>query len=176
MEQATALMLLKRFDTSTSCMRPRLGSKEKLYLVAFADAGHSDAARQLCYIVGLVVGPVQKDSLSHFLTRASHKSKRRLRSTTAAEIISAEEALEEVALIEQAFEFIYGVEIKLVVLVDTKELYQCMSTQRNETENPGRGDFNTIRYNYETLVDVFGWIKGSCNPADIGTKKNSALA
>ena len=34
---------------------------------------------------------------------------------------------------------------------------------------------NSIRFYHETSVDVFGWIRGSCNPADAGTKLNSPL-
>ena len=28
---------------------------------------------------------------------------------------------------------------------------------------------------YETAVDLFGWIRGSCSPVDVGTELNSPL-
>ena len=60
-------------------------------------------------------------------------------------------------------------------LVDTKELYHSLSTQRNIVEKSIRGDVNFIRFTLETLLNVMGWIRGTCNPADIGIKPNSAL-
>lgn len=50
-----------------------------------------------------------------------------------------------------------------------------MSSQRHPTDTFVRGDVNAIRFFYETTVDMFGWIKGFCNPADVGTKLNSPL-
>lgn len=33
-----------------------------------------------------------------------------------------------------------------------------------------RGDVNAIQFYFETSVDIFGWIRGSPNPADAGNK------
>lgn len=32
-----------------------------------------------------------------------------------------------------------------------------------------------MRFFFETLINVFAWIAGSKNPADIGTKRDSSL-
>lgn len=65
--------------------------------------------------------------------------------------------------------------VQLAVLVDSKDLYGSFSWQRHPTDKSVRGDVNSIRFYYKTAVDLFGWIRGSCNPADVGTKLNSPL-
>lgn len=34
---------------------------------------------------------------------------------------------------------------------------------------------NAMRFNFETVVDVFAWLSGSLNPADVGTILDSPL-
>lgn len=83
--------------------------------------------------------------------------------------------MDKVVHLKNALEIIYGVSVSLVVLVDAKDLYNCLSSQRNATDKSVRVDVNAIRFCHETSVDVFGWILGSVNPADVRTKLNSPL-
>lgn len=101
MAQSSALTLLKSFDTVNSYIRLPKGTQRELSPVAFADPGHSDSASQLCYIVGFVIGNVKQSSFFHVLTWSSHKSKRLVRSTGAAEIVAAVESIEEVFLLNK---------------------------------------------------------------------------
>lgn len=57
----------------------------------------------------------------------------------------------------------------------TPRIYSTRCRQRHPTDKSVRGDFIAIRFFYETKVDMFGWIKRSCNPADVCTKLNSPL-
>lgn len=58
--------------------------------------------------------------------------------------------------------------------MDSKDLYQALTTQRNSVDRSVRGDVNCIRFLFETELRSMGWIRGSCNLADIGTKPQSS--
>lgn len=68
-----------------------------------------------------------------------------------------------------------GTSVNLAVLVDSKKLFGSLSSQGHPTYKSVLEDANSIRYEYETCVDLFGWISGSCSPADLGTKLNSHI-
>lgn len=60
-------------------------------------------------------------------------------------------------------------------LIDSRDLYTTLSTQRGSVDKSVRAAVNCIRFIYETELDVMGWIRGMVNAADIGTKENSPL-
>lgn len=70
---------------------------------------------------------------------------------------------------------IFETPIRLALLVDSMDLYKSLSSQRHTTDKSVRSDVNAIRFYYETTVDLFRWIKGIYNPADVGTNLNSPL-
>lgn len=122
MAQATGLTLLHRYSALTSSTHPGCGSKAQLSLVAFAYAGHSKSVAQLSFIIGIVAGPIQRGSIFQLLSSSSHKSRRPVCFTAAAEILAAGEALEEVLLLKNALEHMYGTTLLLTILVDTEDL------------------------------------------------------
>ena len=70
-----------------------------------------------------------------------------------------------------------GITAKLIIVTDSKDLYNSLSTQRNATDRSVRADVNVIRFDFETkAVDEMVWIPGRTNLADPGTKRDSALA
>ena len=69
-----------------------------------------------------------------------------------------------------------GINAKLIVITDSKDLYNSLSTQPNATDRSVRADVNVIRFDFETkAVDSMVWIPGRTNLADPGTKRDSAL-
>lgn len=67
----------------------------------------------------------------------------------------------------------YGLKLSLIVLDETKDLRRLLSSQGNATDKSMRADANFVRYYYETEVHIFGWVPGSANSADTGTKVSS---
>lgn len=120
-------------------------------------------------------GELQEGSVIRFLSWISHKSRRPVKSTAAAEILAAGEAIDEIVVLRPAIESLYQVKVRTAVLADSKDLYGPLSSQRHPRDKSVRGDVNAIRYYYETAIELFSWIRGSCNPADVGTKLNCPL-
>lgn len=99
--QLNSLKTVKRHGTLT--MYPELQS-DIINLVAFADASHSRNGSQLCYIIGVLYGDVKQGNVFHLLTRASHKSRRPMKSTPAAEIMAASESIHELIHLRDALQ------------------------------------------------------------------------
>lgn len=173
--QQNALSLLKKHGTLTTYPTPPDIAKEAVNLVAFADASFKEDKSQLAYVIGLVFGDVKKDSVFHLLSWASHKSRRPVHSTPAAEILAASEAIDELMMLKNALDAIFEVRVHTYVLIDSKDLYSTLSTQKNSVDRSVRAAVNCIRFTYETELDVLGWISGQVNIADVGTKENSPL-
>lgn len=110
----------------------------------------------MCYIIGLVFGDINQGSIFHLLSWTSHKPRRPDQSTAAAEILALSEAIDELVTIHTALEEILQVKIYLWELVDAKDLYNSLSTQRNSVDKSIRGDVNLIRFMFETKLDVVG--------------------
>ena len=117
--QSSALTLLQRYGTLTTYPRPPPGSSKSLSLVAFADAGHTEESSQLCFIVGLVLGKIERGSEFHLLSWSPHRSRRPVKSTAAAEILAAGEALDEIVTLKDVLTHVWDVNLRLIVLVDT---------------------------------------------------------
>lgn len=78
-----------------------------------------------------------------------------LRSTDAAEILAAGEAIEKTVLLLEAISTVLQVYVTVVVLLDSKELFSSLSSQRNTIDKSIHGDVNAIRFHHEIAVDVF---------------------
>ena len=64
-----------------------------------------------------------------------------------------------------------------MVIADSKDLYHELSSKRNTVNKlkSVRPDVNSMRLYFETVIDIFVWIEGSLNIADVGTKQGSSL-
>lgn len=61
-------------------------------------------------------------------------------------------------------------------MVDSKDLFDSLTTCHVPEDNAIRADVQLIRYNFETHhVDRLLWIPGSLNLSDVLTKKDSKL-
>lgn len=95
--------------------------------------------------------------------------------TPAAEILAASDDFDSLIPLRSSLEQIRGTEIEALALVDSKDLYRSLSTQRNLVDLSVRVGVNCIGFVFETALSEVGWIPGCCSPADLGTKPNSVL-
>lgn len=106
----------------------------------------------------------------------SHKAKRPVRSTAAAEILAAGEAIDEGKMIAHTVSLLFGIKVELIIILDSKDLFTSLSTQKNSIDKSVRADVSVIRFEFECgNVSTFKWIPGKNNLADPGTKPDSPL-
>lgn len=144
--------------------------------MAFSDGIYTKEACQICYIVGLMIGTVSKVNPFHLLSWVSHRSRRPAKYTPSAEILAESEAVDEIVKLKNDLSKLVDVKILTMVIVDAKDLYYSLSSKTNTVGKSFRPDIHVMRFNFETVVDVFSWISGSLNPADVGTKLDSPLS
>lgn len=173
--QFSALKTLKKHGTQTKYIGDMPMGRTQCTLVAFADASHSKDSSQLCYLIGLFISPVEKGTPFHLLSWSSHWSRRPAKSAPAAEILAASEAVDELVVLKKVLYGIFGYDIATMVIVDSKDLFHALSSKRNTTDKSVRADVNSMRFYFETSIDIFAWIPGALNPADVGTKLDSPL-
>jgi len=174
--QVNALRLLKKLGSRIFFPRPEDGKKESVSIAVFADAGRTLDHGQLSIVAGLLIGPLSENSILHVYSWISHKSKRPVRSIGAAEVLAASEAVDEGKVLKSAMTRLLGINVELIVIVDSKDLYTSLSTQRNSIDRSIRADVNVIRFEFETnSVNEMVWVPGSLNLADPGTKPDSPL-
>lgn len=75
--------------------------------------------------------------------------------------IAASKALDELIPIRSAMEQTFGIEVKAIEIVDTKDPYNTLTFQRKSVYRSIRGDVNVIPFKFETELDVMGWVRGS---------------
>lgn len=70
---------------------------------------------------------------------------------------------------------IIELDVRLAIFVEYMNLYKSLSSERHPTDKTVRSYVNTIRLYYETTVHMLGWIRGTGNPVDVGTKLSNPL-
>eukprot|EP00171_Calliarthron_tuberculosum_P022021 IDg22021t1 len=167
---------LKSLGTAIKFKRPMDSKKYDVSIVTFSDASRSNESGQIAYISGLLIGDLQMGSIFHTLSWTSHKSKRPVRSIGSAEIIAAGGAIDEGKLIAKAFEILLSFQIDYHAVLDSKDLWDSLSTCHTPLDKSIRADVSVIRYEFETHnVNKMTWIPGKCNLSDPLTKPNSPL-
>ena len=142
----------------------------------FADAGRPSSHGQLGFIGGLLIGKLKAGSTAHTISWSSHLSNRPVKSIASAEVLAAGCAMDEGKIISDSYTKLLGVRVHLHVFVDSKDLFNSLSTCRVPEDKSIRGDIALLRYNYETQhVNKIIWIPGSTNLSDPLTKKDSPL-
>ena len=91
-------------------------------------------------------------------------------------MLGAGEAINEGKVLAKALEELLGTEVKLWIVVDSKDLFSTLSTCRLATDRSIRGDVSSIRFEFATKnVSSMIWVPGKINLADPGTKPDSQL-
>ncbi|PXF41605.1 hypothetical protein BWQ96_08671 [Gracilariopsis chorda] len=93
-----------------------------------------------------------------------------------AETLAAGEAIDDGKVLANAFRKLLAVKVDLFAVVDSKYLFDTLSTFRNATDCCMRAEVSFIRYEFETVnVSRIIWIPGKLNLADPLTKLDSPL-
>ena len=167
----------QRFGSSVSYPQPPQKQDFTMNVCVFADAGRQCDHGQLSYVCGLLLGPLEKGSTFYTLSWMSQNSRRTVKYVAAAEIVAVGEAIDEGKMAKFALQDMLKIDVHLIVVTDSKDLYNSLSTQRNATDRSVRADVNVIRFDFETkAVDQLVWIPGRTNLADPGTKRDSTLS
>lgn len=119
-------------------------------ILVFSDASRVDENGQIGIVSGLLLGELKEGTPYHILSWISHKTKRPVKSVPAAEILAASESIDEGKLLKKAYSELINVEVKLIVCVDSKDLFTSLSTQRLSLDRSIRGDVSSIRFEFET--------------------------
>ena len=131
--QINALKVLKKHGTSISYVRHKKGNFE-LSVLIFADSSQQTDHGQLSYLADLLFGNFESRSVFHTLSWSFHKSQRPVKSVTSAETLAAGEAIDEGKLLVKALEELLGTEVKLWVIVNSKDLFSTLSICRLATD------------------------------------------
>lgn len=94
----------------------------------------------------LFFGSVQNGSVINLLDWPSHKCLRPVRSTPAAKIMAAGEALDDVVSARNTIAVILQASARLAVLVESKDINGFLSSQTHPADKSVRGDVNSIRF------------------------------
>lgn len=94
----------------------------------------------------------------------------------AAETLAAPEGIDEGKGTCNVATLLFGIAADLILVVDSKDLFTSISTQRDSVDRSTHPIVNTTGFEYETGgVDELLWIPGSFNLADPGTITESPL-
>lgn len=175
-DQGACLSKLQQLDTSTHYPRPDDSLTNAVSIVVFCDAGLTLDAGQLCHIGGLSVDYLRAGSIFHAISWTSHKAHGPVHSTGAAEIMAADEGVDIGKILTRVYKTLLQVAINLIVVVDLKDLYTALTTQRQSIDCSIRGDVGVIGFEFdiENITKIV-WIPGKLNPADVGKKFDSPL-
>lgn len=175
-EQNNFIRSRNQVGTTICYLRPKRNQDHKMSVVIFEDASRIDKSCQIGIISGLLPGELKKGYVFHTFW-ISHKCKRPVKSVLAAESLAAAEAIDEGEQLSKAFSENFRVEVKLLICVDSKELFTYLSTQILSLDKSIRCDVVCIRFEFETgEVDRIIWIPGKVNIADLLKKKDSPLS
>lgn len=174
--QINSVRLLQKFGSTIKYKRPMDRKEYNLSILVFADASRSVDHGKLGFVAGLLVRNFSIRSIYHTLSWSSRKSKRPVKSIGAAEILAAGQAIDEGKVLASAYHILLGVQVDLVIALDSKDLFETLSTCRNSIDSSIRADVNVIRYEFEThKVNRIVLIPGKINIRDPLTKTNSPL-
>lgn len=175
-EQNNILRKLKRFVTSIKYPRPTLNVSHEISIAVFANASRIDENGQIGVLAGLLIGELTEGAVFYTLLWLSHKSRRPVKSVPAAEILAAAEGIDEEKMLAATYSEFLGVQVKLRVYIDSKDLFSSLSTQRVSVDRSIRSDVSCIRYEFQTgNVNELSWITGKLNLSDPLTKADSSL-
>eukprot|EP00171_Calliarthron_tuberculosum_P023065 IDg23065t1 len=145
-------------------------------ILTFADANKLDATGQLGMITGLLLGDMKGGSVFQVLSWFSKKSRRPVKSVASAEVLAAGYASDEGMLLSQVYSILTNSNVNLRIVVDSKDLFDTISTRRLPVDRSIRGDVASLRYDFEVKnISKMLWISGKLNLADPLTKKDSPL-
>lgn len=101
--------------------------------IVFSDAGRHHENAQMCF-AGLLQDEVKQGATFHLLSWSLHKARRPVSSTGASEILATGKAFDEGKILCSSPSTLYNVQVCLHILVDSKDLFPSLSTQRQSID------------------------------------------
>lgn len=94
----------------------------------------------------------------------------------ATKILAASEGIDLAKEIAARYSDLLNMNIRVHLLVDSKDSFTTSSTKRNYIDRSSRGDVDAIPFEFVTgTVNKISWIPGQRNLADVFTKLDSPL-
>lgn len=119
---------------------------------------------------------MKNDSIYRIVFWISHQSRRPVKNVPAAENLAATEGIDESKLIASAYKQLLNIGIRVKIVVDSKDLFTSLATQRNSINRSTSSDVACTRYEFQVgWVDEISWIQGKLNLADVLKKPDSPL-
>ena len=161
-------------------MHGRVEDVREVSLCTFADAAFPKVSGSVYGQTGILCGLVLgngPNAAFHPLGWLSHKQSRVARSSSAAEILAIVEAEEFGGAIRLALEMICNRKVPHEVNVDSKALFDTITTQHETKDFRLRQAVSTLRERYEVGdISTLRWIAGKANPADALTKRGATTS
>ena len=112
----------------------------------------------------------------HTFKWSSRKSRRPVRSIADGKLFAVGQGVDGGIMLKRTLSLLLGLFVELIVIIDSKDLYNSLSTQRQSIDHSVRADVNFIRYEFEVCnADRICWVPGRLNLLDPGTKHDSPL-
>lgn len=147
----------------------------QIRILTFADAARPNERAQLGSISGLLIGPLKSNSIFHPLNWSSALSKSPVKSAGSGEILAAGIGADDGKLLADVFGRLLGICVEFVLGVDSKSLWDCISTCHEPHDKHIRPHVALLRYDFErAFITALVWIAGTKNPSDAVTKPHSS--
>lgn len=162
---------VKEFSSITKYILPPQKDTYEVNIVAFSDASKVDDKGQLGMISGLMLGELKTKAVYHSITWFYKKAKRPVKSVASAEVLGTGAAFDESVLLKHTYSKLLGISVRLFLVVDSKDLYDTISTKRLPTDKSIKCEVASLRYDFEIrAIDKIIWVPGKFNLADPLTK------
>ena len=105
-----------------------------MYIHMFSDESKTEDKSEIGMLSGLLIGTLCSSYVFHTLILFSKRAKRPVKSVTSAEELVTNAAADEGSLLKSAYCKLLDTDVGLSVIVDTKDLYETISTKRLATD------------------------------------------
>lgn len=126
--------------------------KKKLSILVFTNVSRSDPHVQLGCIVGLLIGDMRKNLVSHVVAWLSHKSRRKVKSVTAEKLLAASKSIDLGKEAAPCFSENLDTKVIFYLVIYSKELFSTISTQENAADCSPRGDVGPFCFEFATGI------------------------
>lgn len=150
---------LKKLETAIGHPRTTDESQCRLTVFAISDPSRAEAHDQSGITPRLLVGELKRHSIFYVTLWVSLNSTRPVKSDLAAAIFAATKATDKSKEIGHAFSKIFNMKIKVLLCVDTKDLFTTFSTHRNSIDRSIRSDLHALglRFKLGVLKESAGY-------------------
>lgn len=99
------------------------GRDHILSVLVFSDVGRHAKRGQLFQTAGLLADNMEVISIYHVSSWSLHRARRGVKSTAAAEILAAGEAIDHGKVILQTLSTVFNIDVPILIALDSKDLF-----------------------------------------------------